>query len=344
MLDFKQFQEYALDHIREYLPEELKSAHVELNEVNKNNGKVLQAIIVRPKDSVVAPTVYLNGFYRSYEDGADLKSVMKEIADTSAKNQSPEEFENIAQDYRDFEFVKDKIVMNLVNAQRNEEMLKNTPHIMHEDLAITYRVVLGNDGQGMASITIKQPHVDAWGVSLDTIHERAMENSERLLPVTVQSMDEVMLSMMGESGMPKEMLEEMLGEIEDRPKDEMMYVITNSAKLNGAASIVYSNALDKLAEKVGTDLYVLPSSVHEVIAVSTNMGNPEELAAMVREVNAGEVSEDEQLSDHVYKFDAKSHTLSLADTSMENLQRVMVSEDTKQYASETQNNSRPRHR
>lgn len=344
MLNFEQFQEYALDHIREYLPDELKNAHVELNDVDKNNGRVLQAIIVRPEDSVIAPTVYLNGFYRSYEDGADLKSVMKEIADTSARNQSPSEFTNIAQDYHNFDFVKDKIVMNLVNAQRNEEMLKNTPHIMQEDLAITYRVVLGNDEQGMASITIKQPHVDAWGVSLDTIHECAMENSERLLPVTVQSMDEVMLSMMGESGMPKEMLEEMLGEIEDRPADEMMYVITNSEKINGAASIVYSNALDKLAERVGTDLYVLPSSVHEIIAVSTNMGDPSQLAEMVKEVNAGEVAADEQLSDHVYKYDAKSHTLSLADTSMENLQKAMVSEDIKQYASETQSNSRPRHR
>ena len=40
MLNFEEFQQYILDHIREELPEELKNAHVDLNEVNKNNGFV----------------------------------------------------------------------------------------------------------------------------------------------------------------------------------------------------------------------------------------------------------------------------------------------------------------
>ena len=45
-----------------------------------------------------------------------------------------------------------------------------------------------------------------------------------------------------------------------------------------------------------SDLYILPSSVHEVIAVSSDMGSPEMLAQMVVEVNMQEVSLDERLS------------------------------------------------
>jgi hypothetical protein len=40
------------------------------------------------------------------------------------------------------------------------------------------------------------------------------------------------------------------------------------------------SALSELSKKVGTDLYILPSSVHEVIAVSTDMGTPETLSEM----------------------------------------------------------------
>ena len=44
-----------------------------------------------------------------------------------------------------------------------------------------------------------------------------------------------------------------------------MYVLTNESKLNGAACILYENVLYDFAQKLGADLYILPSSVHEVI-------------------------------------------------------------------------------
>lgn len=104
----------------------------------------------------------------------------------------------------------------------------------------------------------------------------------------------------------------------------------NPGKMNGAASIFYDEALAGLAEQVGTDLFILPSSVHECIAVSTEMGTPEMLAEMVQEVNGTQVSEEEQLSDHVYLFDARERKLSIADTSMEQLE-AKVSEETAGY-------------
>ena len=343
MLNFEQFQEYVSDHIREFLPEELQSANVELNAVNKNNGRELHAILVRPEGCSIAPTVYLDGFYESYKDGAELNMVMKDIADTSAKNQNPEEFANIADDYRNLDFVKDRIVMAVVNAQKNQAMLQDTPHVMKEDLAIIYKVMIGADSHGIASIVVKQPHIDQWEIDVEQLNDYAMKNSDRLLPTVTQSMDDIMKEMMAGSGMPDEMLEEMMADMAGREPDEQMWVITNSEKINGAAGIFYSDALEKLSEKLESDLFVLPSSVHEVIAVSTNLGDPEMLANMVQEVNEGQVALDEQLSDHVYHFDAKTHNLSLADTSVEQLQ-AMVGEKAESYDAPSQNNSGLKHR
>ena len=61
-----------------------------------------------------------------------------------------------------------------------------------------------------------------------------------------------------------------------------------------------------------SDLYILPSSVHEVIAVSSDMGSPEMLAQMVVEVNMQEVSLDERLSNQVYHYDKDLRKLTLA--------------------------------
>lgn len=48
------------------------------------------------------------------------------------------------------------------------------------------------------------------------------------------------------------------------------------------------------------------------VAVSTDMGTPESLSEMVKEVNGTEVSAEEQLSDNVYLFERETASLKLA--------------------------------
>ena len=102
----------------------------------------------------------------------------------------------------------------------------------------------------------------------------AAENTRRLFPPTVRSMNDVMKDMFLKDGMPEEIAEMMLGEI---PPEQTMWVISNSKGINGAVNMLYENELHDLAENLGSDLYILPSSVHEVLAVSSEMGSPEEL-------------------------------------------------------------------
>ena len=97
-----------------------------------------------------------------------------------------------------------------------------------------------------------------------------------------------------------------------RSPDQAMYVISNDRGLNGAISMLYEDKLHGLAEEIGTDLYIMPSSVHEVIAVSSNMGDPNELAQMVAEINMDQVSLEERLSNQVYHYDKDLRKLSLA--------------------------------
>ena len=61
-------------------------------------------------------------------------------------------------------------------------------------------------------------------------------------------------------------------------------------------------------------------------------------------VNGTQVATEEQLSDHVYRYDAKAKTISLADTTIEQLE-AKVSENTQSYeATQSQAEAaRPRH-
>ena len=126
----------------------------------------------------------------------------------------------------------------------------------------------------------------------------------------IKPMSEVIKEMLMSDGMPEEIANMMVDEM---PEDRQMYVITNSEKINGASAMFYENAFSELAKQIGTDLYILTSSIHECIAVSVDMGTPQQLAEMVQDVNSSQVAEDELLSNHVYLFNASENTITLAD-------------------------------
>ena len=56
----------------------------------------------------------------------------------------------------------------------------------------------------------------------------------------------------------------------------------------------------------------MPSSIHEVIAVSADFGLPDELAEMVYEINMDQVDINDRLSNQVYCYDKDLRTLRLA--------------------------------
>ena len=96
------------------------------------------------------------------------------------------------------------------------------------------------------------------------------------------------------------------------PSDQIMWIITNERGIDGAVSMLYEDKVHKLAESLESDLYILPSSVHEVIAVSVNMGEPEELARMVAEINMDQVKLEDRLSNQVYHYDKDLRKFTLA--------------------------------
>lgn len=145
-----------------------------------------------------------------------------------------------------------------------------------------------------------------------------------LSPATFKSMNEVMRDMMlpnviesceGDVEAAKEMIESMM------PAENVMYVVSNEQKMHGATSIINPVLMDQIAEQVGDNYFILPSSLHECLVVPREAGmDYKELEAMVKEVNATQVSVEDRLSDHVYAYDAVHHEIYLADQEQEHFQ------------------------
>ena len=318
-MNFEEFKQAIVDGIKEYLPEEYADSAVRINQVTKNNDIVLDAITVTSPESNVSPTIYLNDFFNQYENGRPLEEIMTQIAELQVAHAVNQEMD--VSKITDYEQVKDKIAARLVGTENNKELLSQRPHTMVDDLAVTYCVMLGEDKNGSMSVPITYALKEQYGVSVEELHQAALNNMSELTPATFKGMNEVMAEMMlpnliNECGGDREQAEAMLETM--IPPVDSMYVLSNEQKINGAAVVLDDKLMDQVAERVGNEFYILPSSIHELLVIPKDTGMArEDLENMVQEVNATQVSPQERLSDHVYAYDAREHELYRADKEAE---------------------------
>lgn len=305
MMDYAMFKEVVKESFLSYMPESYRGMEVRVDPVNKVNRTLDGlSLLAKNEKTMISPTLYINDMYEKYSKTGDLQATLREAAKAM-----DEVFREATIPSLDINTAKDNIIFQLVNTMQNEDMLKNLPHREFQDLSIMYRWIVGVDQKGLSSIVINNNVAKSLGMGEEELFKAAAENTRRILPPVVQSMNEVIMDMFMADGMPKELAEQMIGEQEP---EMTMWVISNERKIDGAASMLYEDKLHSLAEKVGTDLYILPSSVHEVIAVSVEMGEPEELARMVSEVNMDQVDISERLSNQVYHYDKDLRKITLA--------------------------------
>lgn len=306
MMNYEIFKEVVAEKFMDYMPEQYQGMRLRVEPVNKVN-KVLDGITLVGSGAgrSVSPTLYINHMYEHYLETENLQEVLQSAArrmDMAFKEMPEVGDVNL-------EGVKDNIVFQVINTLQNEDMLRDMPHREFQDLSIIYRWVVKVDENGIQSSAIRNNLAEQLGMNEEQLFKCAVENTRRIFPPTVKSMNDVIREMFVSDGMPAEVADMMIGEM---PEDKMMWVISNDRGINGAGSMLYEDNLHKLAMKLETDLYILPSSVHECIAVSTNVGDPYELAEMVSEINMGQVALEDRLSNQVYHYDKDARRLTLA--------------------------------
>lgn len=300
-MEYREF----LENVRKEVESRYDSnVSVTLNHVMKNNGTELDGITIMEKDKNIAPTIYINSFYDRYREGVSLKAVVSEIIRIYNQNKNSI---NINADYfENYENVRKTIVYKLVNYQKNKKLLEDVPYKRMLDLAVVFYCLIEQRKGVSATALIHNEHLRIWNVTEDEIYNDALKNTPVLLAGSIVPMSKILSEIAGTAPVDNdEKVCEYTGE-------DILYVLTNSSRVNGAACILYDNLLKKFANDVHSDLYILPSSVHEVIIVpKKNAFDKSELADMVREVNEQGVSQDEILSDNVYEYNRKNGLITM---------------------------------
>ena len=160
------------------------------------------------------------------------------------------------------------------------------------DLRIHYYIrAESEDGKMVMIIWIDQTLLTDWGIDLQALETQAVKNliKDRY---TIQSINDILNRSFDGNIVP------------DSPMDCPLYVLTNQRAFFGAAGILDKGIISAFADNVGHDLFILPSSRHEVL-LFPDLGDVAAggLDGIVKEVNDSTVEPYDRLSDHAYYYD-----------------------------------------
>ncbi len=297
----KEFAEAVRDAVEASLGEEYQ---VQINDVVRNNDMHLTGLVIYNGISNMAPNIYLENYFSHYQEGMTMDEISQDIIRTYEKYRVSENFDTTI--FFDFNRVKDRICYKLVNAKRNQERLADTPCMEFYDLVLVPYILIAMDENGIQSCLVKDYMLGVWDVSKETLFDLAKQNTQRLFCSRVESLKNVIMGIM-KLEMSDEEADEFYEMSEDVGEAVPMYVCTNSSKMYGAGTIFYDGLLKDFADRIGSDFYILPSSIHETLFIPASAGmDVELLKEMVRDVNHTEVLPNEILSDNVYYYDRNS--------------------------------------
>lgn len=192
-----------------------------------------------------------------------------------------------------YEAAKENIKVKLENVNAEQiGVYRSAKEYGFEDLNIVPYVVLSKIGDGVVSARITEDICRMWGVTATEVINQGIAN----LDYTIKGMNETLRERMRDDGMPEELIEIMVPEM-----DERIYVVSNRDLFNGASSIIAAQR--ELNRRFPQGYFVLPSSKHEVIVVPRQDGfNIDAFKEMVTDINGSQVDEKDRLSDNAYEI------------------------------------------
>lgn len=284
---------------------------VELYRATMTNNQIREGIAIRREPESIGVIIYFADIIKDIQshrleaetEEMFLKEMVDEIIITYIENRK--KAPKINADDMTKEQILRKIMPQAVSRERNVELLKNAPHKELLDIAIIYRHVLETNDGIMTSFVITNGVTQKWDISLQELDMAAKQYVKRENPYYIATIDSVINGLCEECS-----IEDISPEPTEYPT---IYTITNKEIKYAAAVLAEPEILGNLAQLLQSDLFIFPSSVHEVMAISTE-GQEDDIEYFRQMVVAANerVDPEEILGTSVYRYRRDSGTLEIA--------------------------------
>lgn len=281
---------------------------IEYENIEKNNGSFFLGIMIEKPGEFSMPILYID----KYLD--DIKS--EKISMEKAAEEIVSYYNSVKKsDYNDFfnkitkitkEGILERVEYRVINTEWNENRLKNIPHKELLDLSVIYEMILNIDGQKY-SFLITNRLCDIYGLTEEELDNAAKANTKK-------------------NGFEATKLSGYLKNVQNKDiknNDTLLetvnplWILTSQDGLCGSNIFLFHEYFSDLAEKLNHDLYIIPASIHELLAMPKQVDRVEVdvriLKEMVQSVNESDVEKVERLSNHIYEYNRSDNSIKICE-------------------------------
>lgn len=279
-MTYSEFKTRMTEDVKKYMDCNHPGYEVSLENVAKVNRDFVEMIAISNKDTHEGPAIDVKELWddakRRGMSYEEMSREVKKRLDLTLK----EVPEVVIDDLNDF---KSRAILTLINTEKNQNMLSYVPHREYYEFSIVYRIIVHEDEEATTSGIVTNEMLEKAGYTEEELYKFAYENTRKDVNIS-----------------------KMFG----------MYVLTTKRGIYGAASILFPEMIKEIADHYGCDLYLIPSSTCEWMAVPvrtiSGSGGAAEVNEMIREANSVAVEEEEILGERCYYYDYKTGEIRLA--------------------------------
>lgn len=247
-----------------------------------------EAFVIKPikqEKLEIAPVLYLEPYWWNQDDEAlcnYLEDYFQKGMDSLPDKEQLKKSIELTHEY-----IQENVYPKLLSSRKKEIVQENQlisfPYL---DMIVTFQIELE---QGYLQVT--EAFDKMFSVSAEELYKYAVANLKK--KYKVDEMDQML----------REINEEEFEQLEEQGYSSNLFVLTNKEMIYGAASIMNPDILKAVQKRVGSEFFILPSSVHECILLDKKKCpfTKEELLDRVKEVNQT-LDRNDFLSDNVYLF------------------------------------------
>lgn len=290
-----------------------KGYHVTRSDFVNPNGGIRRQLVISDGLCGVAPCICMDVYYELYQEPGDIPLAAANVV-RAYYSQVQEEFDfsRVAE----WDWVRSRVLFRLLDTGWNQELLEQVPHKDITELGLSMvsyfpvqQAKAPEAGEAcQAAVQVLYSLLKAWGVTEDELMGQAFRNTQQQRPAKVYNIQDILQGSLEGEGQPRNG-QDVCGRLP-------MYVLTNEQKLYGAGCMLYEGVLCREAERIGADLYILPSSVHEVMLLPAVPDTGEALDGLrdlVAGINRSDVlSARDVLSDRVFYYNRRKRELTVA--------------------------------
>lgn len=279
-MNFYEFQKMTEKDMKEFFKENGMPIKVKINTVQKVGMTYTGMELDYGKN--IHPVLNLDQCYRDLEI-MSYEEVFRRMAESAmqAIHDAPEYA------HFDLQSASERLFVQLVSTERNKEVLDQIPHREVEDLSLICRIEMPAMDGHEANAVVREPMLQMMGLTEEELFETAMKNSVHKRPEKLENLGVVLGNMLGYDAVDE--------------KTNELYVLTNKQTNMGAATIFYPEMMEKCAEELNGNFYIIPSSLHEVLLCPENSFiKSEKIKSVIKEINDTQLMPEDILSYQVY--------------------------------------------